>query len=264
MPSGEDAFLIAAIARLLRGRKHVVVGVNLPIPASAALLARHLSGGEMRIDIIGSRRYNTLRGLGSMFDFACQGRYDGLILSPGQIDGAGNINLVGVGEYPCLDVRWSGSHGTPLYYMMVPNIILFRGVHHQEALVPKVDFISASGTSAPNVHRPGGPSALVTNMGSFSFDRTEGRFRLEWIHPGHNLQEILENTGFSFDRPHSIGTTPPPDGEILDAISGAVSDEIAEIYPQFAQSLPVSAAALRATIGGETKSEVCGQPSSPS
>jgi len=252
MPTGEQALMVATIARLLRGRKHIVVGVNLPIPASAALLARRLSGGTMRLEIIGSRSHNALTALGSMFDFACQGRYDGLILSPGQIDGAANINLVGAGEYPRLDVRWPGSHGTPLYYMMVPNVILFRNVHRRSALVPKVDFISAPGTSAPNVYRPGGPSALVTNMGYFSFDREVGRFRLESIHLGHSLQQIVESTGFSFDRGHATGMTPLPDDETLGLISGQISNEVADIYPQFAKLLPGSAEALRATLAGRT------------
>jgi glutaconate CoA-transferase subunit B len=211
-----------------------------------------LSGGTMRLEIIGSRSHNALTALGSMFDFACQGRYDGLILSPGQIDGAANINLVGAGEYPRLDVRWPGSHGTPLYYMMVPNVILFRNVHRRSALVPKVDFISAPGTSAPNVYRPGGPSALVTNMGYFSFDRELGRFRLESIHLGHSLQQIVESTGFSFDRGHAMGMTPLPDDETLDLIGGQISNEIADIYPQFAKLLPGSAEALRATLAART------------
>ena len=233
---------------LLRGRKHVAVGANLPIPAAAALLARQMSGGAMRLDMLGSRKFDSFAGLGGMFDCACQGRFDGFFLSPGQIDGHGNINLVGVGEYPRLNVRWPGSHGSALLYMMIPNIILFRDVHLKRALVPKVDFISAPGTSAPNVHRPGGPSALVTSLGYFSFDRGAGRFRLETIHRGHSLTEIEENTGFAFDRASSVQTTPLPDDRTLDLIGGQISSEVAEIYPQFAESLAASAAALRSSF----------------
>ena len=248
MPAGQRAYLVCTLARLLQGRKHIAVGANLPIPAAAALLARRLSGGTLRLDILGSRKFDSFAGLGGMFDCASQGRFDGFFLSPGQIDGRGNINLVGVGEYPRLDVRWPGSHGSSLLYMMIPNIILFRDVHLKRALVPKVDFISAPGTSAPNIHRPGGPSALVTSMGYFSFDRVAGRFRLETIHRGHTLQDIAENTGFAFDRAPSLRTTPLPDGETLDLVGGEVSNEIAEIYPQFAESLAASAVALQAAL----------------
>jgi len=205
----------------------------------------------MRLDILGSRRFDSFAGLGGMFDCASQGRFDAFFLSPGQIDGQGNINLVGVGEYPRLDVRWPGSHGSSLLYMMIPNIILFRDVHLKRVLVPKVDFISAPGTSAPNIHRPGGPSALVTSMGYFSFDREAGRFRLETIHRGHTLHDISENTGFSFDRAPSVGTTPLPDGRTLDLIGGEISNEIAEIYPQFAESLAASAESLRSSLASK-------------
>jgi glutaconate CoA-transferase, subunit B len=251
MPAGQRAYLVSTIAGLLRGRKHVAVGANLPIPAAAALLARQMSGGTMRIDMLGSRKFDSFAGLGGMFDCACQGRFDGFFLSPGQIDGEGNINLVGVGAYPRLDVRWPGSHGSPLLYMMIPNIILFRDVHLKRVLVPKVDFISAPGRSAPNVHRPGGPSALVTSMGYFSFDREAGRFRLESIHRGHSPQDIADNTGFCFDRAQPVRTTPLPDSRTLDLIGGQISSEIAEIYPQFAKSLAASAEALRSSLASK-------------
>ena len=247
MSTGERAYLVWTLARLLRGRRHIAVGANLPIPAAAALLAHRISGGAMRLDILGSRKFDSFAGLGGMFDCACQGRFDGFFLSPGQIDGHGNINLVGVGEYPRLDVRWPGSHGSALLYMMIPNVILFRDVHRKRALVPRVDFISAPGTSAPNVYRPGGPSDLVTSMGHFSFGRDSGRFRLETVHLGHSVEDIVENTGFSFDRAPAVGTTPLPDSETLDLIQGPVSGEIAEIYPQFAESLTASAQALRSS-----------------
>ena len=251
MPGGERAYLVATIATLLRGRKHIAVGANLPIPAAAALLARQISGGAMRLDILGSRKFDSFAGLGGMFDCACQGRFDGFFLSPGQIDGQGNINLVGVGEYPRLDVRWPGSHGSALLYMMIPNIILFRETHLRRALVPKVEFISAPGTSAPNIHRPGGPSALVTGMGHFSFDREAGRFRLESVHRGYSVQDISDNTGFAFDRAPTVRETPLPDAQMLDLIGGQISDEIAEIYPQFSASLAASAEALRSSRATE-------------
>src|SRR5688572_22371614 len=248
MPGGQRAYLVSAIARLLRGRKHIAVGANLPIPAAAALLARQMSGGAMRLDMLGSRRFDSFAGLGGMFDCACQGRFDGFFLSPGQIDGQGNINLVGVGEYPRLDVRWPGSHGSALLYMMIPNIILFRDVHLKRALVPKVDFISAPGTSAPNVFRPGGPTALVTSMAHFSFDREAGRFRLETVHRGYRVQDVADNTGFAFDRARRVAETPLPDAQTLELIGGQVSRELAEIYPQFSALLAASASALRASL----------------
>jgi glutaconate CoA-transferase, subunit B len=247
------AFLVALIARLLQGRRHVVVGANLPIPAAGAVLARERSLGQTRVEILGSRRFGSFSRLSELHDLATQGRLDAFFLSPGQIDGAANINLVGVGKsYPRLDVRWPGSHGAPLLYMMIPNIVLFRDAHLTRVLVPKVDFVSAPGVSPRNVHRPGGPSALVTGMAHFAFDRTRARFRLETIHPGFALGDIEANTGFAFDRPREVATSPWPDHEALSTIEERVCDAIADVYPQFADSLALSVRALRSRMSGRS------------
>jgi glutaconate CoA-transferase subunit B len=100
--------------------------------------------------------------------------------------------------------------------------------------VPKVSFISAPGASADNVHRTGGPIALITNRCLFHFDRKARRFRLESVHPGHTVAEVDEHTGFAFDRPPDVPVTPSPSPETLRLMRQAVAPELAEVYPQFA------------------------------
>lgn len=241
----EAAFLVCILARLLRGRSHIAVGANSPIPGCAALLAQALSGGATRVEILGSRKYSTFSGLADLYDCACTGRLDAFFLSPGQIDGRANINMIGIGPYPRLDVRWPGGHGSPLLYMMIPNIVLFRPDHRPRTLVSRVDFITAPGVSAPNVYRPGGPTALVTTMASFSFDRECARFRLESVHPGHTVDGVVESTGFEFERPQSVPITPDPDPVMLKLISDTVSHQIAELYPKFAAALARNAEPCR-------------------
>ena len=109
--------------------------------------------------------------------------------------------MVGVGEYPRSKARFPGSHGTPFIYLMVPRVILYREEHSRRVLVPKVDFISAAGVTPPGVYRRGGPTDLITSKAHFTFDRQEGRFTLASVHPGHSVEEIVENTGFDFDQP---------------------------------------------------------------
>ena len=70
-------------------------------------------------------------------------------------------------------VRFPGSFGSGYLYYVVPKVILFRLEHSRRTLVPKVDFVSAPGTSPDNVYRTGGPIALVTNRCVFSFDKSE-------------------------------------------------------------------------------------------
>ena len=230
--------LISVIARLLSGCRHVVTGASSPIPGSAALLARELSGGTLHVNVLGSTRNNSFTNGGvELFDLAAQGRIDAFFLGGGQIDGAANINLVGTGRYPDLEVRWPGSFGSTYLYFLVPRVILFREEHSRRVMVPKVDFISAPGVSAPNTYRPGGPYKMVTGLGVFGFDRRRGRFRLESVHPGHTLQEILDNTGFEFDRDAEAPLTPPPEARVLQLLRSRIRGEIAEAYPRFAASL---------------------------
>ncbi len=226
--------LITVIARLLEGCRHVAVGASSPIPGSGALLARSRSDGAMRVSVLGSRRNNFFTNGGvELFDLAAEGRIDAFFLGGGQIDGSGNINLVGVGDYPQGDVRWPGSFGSAYLYYLVPRVILFREEHTRRVMVPKVDFVSAPGTSE-GLHRPGGPFAMVTSLGLFHFDRDRGRFRLVSVHPGHTVEEIRDNTGFAFDCPPDVPVTPAPDAETLASIRGPIREEIAETYPRFA------------------------------
>ena len=91
--------------------------------------------------------------------------------------------------------------------------------------------------SPSNVYRPGGPHALLTGLGLFSFDRQRQRFRLESVHPGHTVEEILDHTGFEFDRLAAVPSTPQPDAGTLALIRGEIREEIAEVYPRFAATL---------------------------
>lgn len=230
--------LIAVIARLLQGCAHVAVGASSPIPGAGALLARSQSAGAMRVTVLGSQKNNFFTSGGvELFDLAAQGRIDAFFLGGGQIDGQANINLVGTGDYPDTPVRWPGSFGSAYLYFLVPRVILFREEHTRRVMVPKVDFISAPGVSDAGVHRPGGPYALLTGLGLFSFDRSRRRFRLESVHPGHSIEEIRDNTGFEFDSPAQVPHTAAPDAATLAVIRNRIRGDIAETYPHFAARL---------------------------
>lgn len=233
-----EELLICTITRLLEGTGHIAVGVSSPIPGSAALLTRALSNGKTGVTVLNSANLQTLNdGAGELFDRAAQGRIGAFFLSGGQIDGQANINLVGVGRYPQQDVRWSGSFGSAMLYYLVPRVILFREEHTRRTMVDQVDFISAPGTSPPEVYRPGGPYALVTGLGLFHFDKARARFRLTSIHPGHSLEEILDNTGFGFDYEGETPVTPTPEPDRLGLLRGPIAAEIADPYPKFAAAI---------------------------
>src|SRR5690348_9229343 len=226
-----EELLADVIANLIGDVRHVAVGNASPIPATAALLARERGGGRPYVSLLQSRKHNFFTdGARELFDCAGQGRIDVFFLSGGQIDGHGNINLVSIGDYDHPKVRFPGSFGSAYLYYVVPKVILFRTEHSRRTLVPKVDFISAPGTSEPNVFRTGGPIALITNRCLFAFDKE--RFRLASVHPGHTVEEVIEHTGFDFDRPDEVPETEPPSAETLRLMRETVAPQLAEVYPQ--------------------------------
>jgi len=229
-----EELLADVIARLIGDVRHVAVGNASPIPATAALLARERNGkGRPYVSLLQSRKHNFFTdGARELFDCAGQGRIDVFFLSGGQIDGHGNVNLVEIGPHERPTVRLPGSFGSAYLYYVVPKVILFRTEHSRRTLVPKVDFISAPGTSEPNVYRSGGPIALVTNRCLFSF--AEGYFKLVSVHPGHTVEEVIEHTGFDFERPAAVPETPAPSPATLKLMREVVAPQLAEVYPQFA------------------------------
>jgi glutaconate CoA-transferase, subunit B len=233
--------LIATIADLLDGIRHVAVGASSPIPAAGAMLLRarnEMKGRErVRISILGSQEHNFFTNGGvEIFDCAAQGRIDAFFLGGGQIDGEANINLVGTGQYPTNDVRWPGCFGSAFLYFQVPRVILFREEHSPRVFVEKVDYVSAPGTSEGVVRR-GGPYALLTGMALFSFDAARKRFALRSVHRGTTAADVRANTGFAYDGADAAPQTAAPDEATLTLLRGRVSDELAETYPHFAEIL---------------------------
>lgn len=228
--------LAAAIARLILDpaappARHIAVGAASPIPAAACWLVRHL-GHPVRLSLLHRRQGNPFtEGSRELFDLAGQGRIDLFFLGGGQIDGQANINLVGTGEWPGRTARFPGSFGSAFMYLAVPRTILFREEHSRRVLVPRVDIVSAPGVSPPEHWRRGTAQALVTGRCVFGFDGA--RFTLRSIHPGQTAAGVRDATGFGYDEPADVPTTPDPTPDELGLLRGAVRAEMLETYPAF-------------------------------
>jgi len=228
-----EELLACTIARLVADARHVAVGAASPIPATGVFLSRAMGNHGLRISLLHQRAGNPFtEGSRELFDLAGQGRIDLFFLGGAQIDGDANINLV-----KAEGKRFPGSFGSAFMYFAARRTILFREEHSRRVLVPKVDFISAPGWSPPGVERRGGPQALLTGKALFSWQPDSRRFRLESVHPGHALDEVVDSTGFDFDRAPGLGTTPAPGARELALLRGSVAKQIAANYPEFAARL---------------------------
>jgi glutaconate CoA-transferase subunit B len=89
-------------------------------------------------------------------------------------------------------------------------------------LVPRVEFVSASGN----------PAALVTGRALFAWQKDRRRFRLESVHDG---ADVRSETGFAYDATQTPARTPPPSFEDLALLRGPVAQEMVADYPDFAR-----------------------------
>ncbi len=233
MSFAKEELLAVTIARLIGDARHVAVGAASPIPAMAVFLLRGRNRGRPRVSLLQKRNGNPFtEGSRELFDLAGQGRIDVFFLGGAQIDGEANINLV-----KAEGKRFPGSFGSAYMYFAAKKSILFREEHSARVLVPKVEFVSAPGWSPPEVERRGGPAALLTGKALFLWQGDKRRFLLDSVHPGSNAEDVRANTGFAYDAPVVVPTTPAPTESELALIRGPVARVIAENYPGFAQRL---------------------------
>lgn len=236
-----EEILISILCDLLTDDNHVAVGAASPIPGAAALLAREEHkqiNKKLRVTILHSLRFNNFTdGARELFDCAAQGRIDTFFLGGVQIDQEANINLVGTGQYPKLDKRFSGSFGSALMYYVIPKVILFREEHSPRTLVKKVDFISAPGISKENLYRPGGPKYLLTNKALFSFNKNNKKFCLEKTAQGINQGDVKKITGFEYDLNTTINNFMLPSKSRLKTLRKIIAPMVSEFYPHFAKKI---------------------------
>jgi acyl CoA:acetate/3-ketoacid CoA transferase beta subunit len=61
----------------------------------------------------------------------------------------------------------------------------------------------------------GGPSALITPLAIIDFETPDHRARIQSLHPGVDLEEVREATGFELVTPEEIPRTTEPTAEQL-------------------------------------------------
>jgi len=123
-----------------------------------------------------------------------------LMATPAQVDGSGNANLSGVGDYPRPKVAFGGTRGLPdarTLHFVLP-------AHGPRQLVGKVDFVS---TCAATRERP---ALLFTELCVMRWDGAAGQWRLEAVSPGADTGTVRTRTGFDFIAADPVVTLEDP------------------------------------------------------
>ena len=214
-PDYNDAELMTVLmSREVRDGEVSACGALSHMPAAALLLAKALHAPDAELIILNTsfRPFATSR----QFHFLAQRGELGLFFVSGvQIDRHGNYNLHQLGADPDHpQARFPGGYGGGMIYYCARRTIVFRTEHTRRSLVENVDFISAAGSSPPEVLRLGGPSKVITPKATFAFDQASASLVLESIHPSYSFEEIRENTGFDVGENEPPATPAPTDEEL--------------------------------------------------
>jgi len=140
--------------------------------------------------------------------------------SGAQIDAFGNLNITAIGDYTKPKVRLVGCLAQPEHFAFVRRPIVMMDLGRR-SFVEKVDFVTSVGHARDGRTREewglgaGGPSLVVTDKALFDFDTPDRRMRLRSLHPGVEIEDVLDEMSFLPVLPDHIPRTTAPSAEQL-------------------------------------------------
>lgn len=135
-----------------------------------------------------------------------------VFLGASQIDRFGNTNISCIGPWERPKAQLLGVRGAPGNTVCCPTSYWIPK-HSPRVFVEKVDMVS--GVGGPMVRR------VVTNLAVLDLRTPDGSMRLVSVHPGVDVAEVVEATGFDLIIPPGVPTTRlPTDDErrVLDTL----------------------------------------------
>jgi glutaconate CoA-transferase subunit B len=226
--------MICCAARLLEDGCTVAVGTG--VPCAAAMLAQRTTAPDlvivfeaggvapqlptMPISVGDSRTFYHGLMATSMADVmeTCQrGMIDYTFLGGAQIDAYGNLNSTMLGsDYARPKVRLPGSGGANDLASLCWRILVVTN-HDRRRFVEKLDFLTTPGyLTGPGAREaaglpPGtGPYRVITDLAVMGYHEETRRMEILSLHPGVNLEQVRDATGFELGVRHPLGTTTPP------------------------------------------------------
>jgi glutaconate CoA-transferase subunit B len=222
-PTPDEVMTIAAARELVDGE---VVLVGVGPPNAAANLARRLDAPQSVLvyesGAIGARPQRLPLSIGDddlaaaaqdlvsvpeMFNYWIGGgRIDAGFLGASQIDRVGNINTTVIGDYEHPKVRLPGAGGAPEIAASAGRVIVM--LHHSpRSFVPEVDFRTSVGRELDGDDGHG--SVVITDLGVLRPSPEDGELELVALHPGVELDDVREATGWPLRVREPLATTEP-------------------------------------------------------
>ena len=237
-----DEMMSVAAARALRGVTSCFVGIGLP--STAANLARRMHAPELVLvyeaGAIGAKPPRLPLSIGDgilaetadavvtvpeIFNYWVQpGRIDVGFLGAAQLDRFGNINTTVIGgDYAHPKVRLPGAGGAPEIAASCREVIVIVR-QSRRSFTERVDFV----TSVGHGHGPGdreklglrgrGPTRVITDLGILEPSPETCDLRLTHLHPGVEVDQAREATGWELQVADPLVTTDAPTAEELEAL----------------------------------------------
>ena len=134
---------------------------------------------------------------------------------PAQIDEYGNTNNIVIGDYQQPKVRLPGCAGIADFSMFYSRgQFLYTPRHDTRTFVPTEKMFFISGVGFPDGKKSicggSGPQCMITNLAYLIFDDETKRMKVGTIHPGVELDEVRNSTGFELIIPEDLKKTKPP------------------------------------------------------
>jgi len=230
--------MVIAAAREIRDGERVFVGMRLPLLGFAVAKELH---APTAIGIFESgvlRDWPALDPIFTMSDppnvagslYCCglmevmsllqSGRVQVGFIGGAEVDRYGNLNTHWVGDDD-KKMRLPGSGGAVDIATMAGRCVIIMN-HEKRRFVQRVGFITSPGYGDGGNWRErndllgGGPSRMISSLGTFSFDSESREMQIESCYPGVTVAEIRAATGWPVrvaDDLHE--TAPPSDQELL-------------------------------------------------
>ena len=242
--TGELQTIVAA--RLLRDAGSVFIGVGRP--STAAILARMVFNRDLVLvyesGTIGAKPRRIPLSIGDgelaetadavvavpeMFNYWIgPGRIDVAFLGAAQVDRFANLNSTVIGDYDRPMTRLPGAGGAPEIAASCGEVVIVAP-HSKRTFVERLDFRTTVGygDGPGDRHSLGfrgrGPSAVITDLGVLEPDPETCILTLTAIHPGIEVEQVQDATGFDLGVSDDLQVTEPATDEELEALRELVS-----------------------------------------